>query len=107
MISRVYLKDFLSFNEIDLEFDKGLVVFTGPSGAGKSILMESILSLFGIEDAKAKLGEVVIQSSIKDEDFDIDIDDEIVIKEIKKDKTRYLLNNQTISKKGFKVFLLP
>ncbi|AXH10518.1 DNA recombination protein RecN [Malaciobacter halophilus] len=104
MISRVYLKDFLSFNEIDLEFDKGLVVFTGPSGAGKSILMESILSLFGIEDAKAKLGEVVIQSSIKDEDFDIDIDDEIVIKEIKKDKTRYLLNNQTISKKRLQSF---
>ncbi|RXJ87892.1 AAA family ATPase [Arcobacter sp. CECT 8985] len=99
MINRIYIKDFLSFDEVDLEFDKGLVVFTGPSGAGKSILMESILSLFAIKEAKAKLAEVVLNSSIEDEDFDIKKDDEIVIKEIKKDKTRYLLNNQTISKK--------
>ncbi len=104
MISRIYLKDFLSFNEVDLEFDKGLVVFTGPSGAGKSVLMESILSLFAIQEAKARLGEVVLKSSIKDEDFDVNIDDEIVIKEIKKDKTRYLLNNQTISKKRLQLF---
>ncbi|AXX93172.1 DNA recombination protein RecN [Malaciobacter molluscorum LMG 25693] len=99
MINRIFIKDFLSFDEVDLEFDKGLVVFTGPSGAGKSILMESILSLFAIKEAKAKLAEVVLYSSINDEDFDISKNDEIVIKEIRKDKTRYLLNNQTISKK--------
>ena len=44
MINRFYLKDFLSFKEVDLEFEKGLVVFTGPSGAGKSILMDAFLS---------------------------------------------------------------
>ncbi|RXJ99626.1 DNA recombination protein RecN [Arcobacter sp. CECT 8986] len=104
MINRIFIKDFLSFDEVDLEFDKGLVVFTGPSGAGKSILMESILSLFAIKEAKAKLAEVVLNSSVKDEDFDINKDDEIVIKEIKKDKTRYLLNNQTISKKRLHSF---
>ncbi len=99
MINRVYIKDFLSFKEVDLEFDRGLVVFTGPSGAGKSILMEAILSLFGIKEPKAKISEAILESSIIDEDFDINIGDEIVIKELKKEKTRYLLNNQSISKK--------
>lgn len=105
MISRIYLKDFLSFKELDLELGKGLVVFTGPSGAGKSVLMQSILSLFAIEEARASLGEITLSSlNIKDEAFDIESGDEIVIKEIKKDKVRYFLNNQTISKKNLNSF---
>ncbi|MEV9478355.1 AAA family ATPase, partial [Aliarcobacter butzleri] len=44
MITRVYLKNCLSFDEVDLEFKSGLNIFTGPSGAGKSILMQEILS---------------------------------------------------------------
>jgi DNA repair protein RecN (Recombination protein N) len=101
VISRIYLKDCLSFEEIDLEFSKGLNIFSGPSGAGKSILMQSILSLFALAETKASLGEVtLIDSNICDENFDISIDDEIIIKSIKKDKVRYFLNNQTISKKN-------
>ncbi len=101
MISRFYLKDFLSFKEVDLEFEKGLVVFTGPSGAGKSILMDAFLALFAYKDAKAELGEVNISSSsIKNEAYDIELGDGIIIKEIKKEKVRYFVNNQTISKKN-------
>ena len=105
MISRIYLKDFLSFKELDLELSKGLVVFTGPSGAGKSVLMQSILSLFAIEEARASLGEVsLLGLNIQDEAFDLEKGDDIVIKEIKKDKVRYFLNNQTISKKNLNSF---
>ncbi|WP_321470134.1 AAA family ATPase [Halarcobacter sp.] len=105
MINRIYLKDFLSFQEVDLELDKGLVVFTGPSGAGKSVLMQSILSLFAITEPKASLGEVtLLDLDIEDEAFDIQKGDEIVIKEIKKDKARYFLNAQTISKKNLNNF---
>ena len=101
MLSRVYLKDCLSFEEVELEFGKGLNIFTGPSGAGKSVLMQSILSLFSLTDVKANIGEVILSDSkIIDETFDISLDDEIVIKSIKKDKVRYFLNNQTISKKN-------
>ena len=101
MITRVYLKDCLSFDEIDLEFDKGLNIFTGPSGAGKSILMQAILSLFALSEVKANIGEVILSdTNICDEAFDISIQDEIIIKSIKKDKVRYFLNNQTISKKN-------
>ncbi|NQY95201.1 MAG: DNA recombination protein RecN, partial [Campylobacteraceae bacterium] len=105
MIDRFYLKDFLSFKEVDLEFKKGLVVFTGPSGAGKSILMDAFLSLFGYKEARAALGETSISSSgITNEAFDIDENDDIVIKEIKKEKVRYFVNNQSISKKNLFAF---
>jgi len=41
VIERVYIKDYVTFEEVELEFQKvelefskGLIVFTGPSGAG-------------------------------------------------------------------------
>ena len=105
MINRFYLENYLSFEKIDLEFDKGLVVFTGPSGAGKSVLMSSILSLFGTTDSNARLSEIVLEDlNIEDENYGIENDDEIIIKQNTATKTRYLLNNQTISKKNLKVF---
>ncbi len=105
MINRIYLKDFLSFSEVDLELKKGLVVFTGPSGAGKSVLMQTILSLFAITDSKASLGEVILSNlDIEDEAYDIQKDDDIIVKQIKKDKVRYFLNAQTISKKSLNQF---
>ena len=105
MINRIYIKDCLSFNLIDLEFNKGLNVFTGPSGAGKSILMQAILSLFAKSDVKANLGEVLISNSrTNNELYDIEDNDDIVIKTIKKEKVRFFINNQTISKKNLNVF---
>lgn len=105
MISRFYLENYLSFDKIDLEFDKGLVVFTGPSGAGKSVLMSSILSLFGVTECSAKLSEVVLEElQIEDKNFNIAKKDDIIIKQNTSIKTRYILNNQSISKKNLKLF---
>jgi len=105
LITRVYLKDCLSFEEVDLEFKNGLNIFTGPSGAGKSILMQAILSLFALSDVKANLGEVLLNNSkITDEIYDLSVDDDIIIKSIKKDKVRFFLNNQSVSKKNLNDF---
>ncbi len=105
MISRFYLENYLSFEKIDLEFNKGLVVFTGASGAGKSVLMSAMLALFGVTDSNARLSEVVLEDLfIEDENYGIEKDDEIIIKQTTAAKTRYLLNNQTISKKNLKIF---
>ena len=105
MISRFYLEEYLSFKQIDLDFKKGLVVFTGPSGAGKSVLMSSLLALFASTETKAVMSEVVIENlNLSNENFSIDKDDDIVIKQTTTSKTRYLLNNQTISKKNLKEF---
>lgn len=87
MITRVYLKNCLSFDEVDLEFKSGLNIFTGPSGAGKSILMQEILSLFALTEVKADIGEVNLNNSkICDEVYDISFEEDIVIKSIKKIK---------------------
>jgi DNA repair protein RecN (Recombination protein N) len=105
MISSLYLKSFLFFDDINLEFENGLIVFTGSSGAGKSMLMDTFLSIFAYKDGLCSLGEVVFSnSSVKNSDFDISLGDDIVFKQIKKDKIRYLLNNQTISKKNLSYF---
>ena len=85
MIKRFYLENYLSFKEVDIEFKKGLVVFTGPSGSGKSILMDALLALFGIKDAKAAVSEVLLEDTkIENEIYDLGKDDDICIKEIKK-----------------------
>lgn len=99
MIERFYLRDFLSFKEAELEFKKGLVVFTGPSGSGKSILMSSILASLGLDEAKAGLSEATINFPMSLEDIGIEEDDTTVFKQIKKEKVRHFINNQTISKK--------
>jgi len=105
LISRFYLENYLSFEQIELEFQKGLVVFTGASGAGKSVLMSSILALFGATDSKAQLSEVLLENlNIEDERYNISYEDDIIIKQNSSTKTRYFLNNQSISKKNLKEF---
>jgi DNA repair protein RecN (Recombination protein N) len=105
MILRFYLKNYLSFNEIDCEFKNGLIIFSGASGAGKSILMNSILSLFGHGVSKAEVSEVLIENTnIKDDAFMVCPNEDIIIKQTTSSKTRYLLNSQNISKKDLSSF---
>jgi len=98
MIERFFLKDYLSFKEVELDLTSGLVVFTGPSGSGKSILMNSILSSFGANSCDATLCESSVTWELEGEG--IDSDDINVFKHIKKEKSRYFINNQSISKKA-------
>ena len=99
MINRVYIKNLILFNEIELELEKGLVVLSGPSGAGKSLFMNSILSTFGYGTAEASLCEVLVEKpqSLKSENFELE--EEITLKSLKKEKVRYSIDGQNISKK--------
>jgi len=102
MLNRVYIKELLGFKEVDIEFDKGLNIITGPSGAGKSVFMGAILANFGLSNQEAKLCEVEL---IKPKELDSEVyelDDEIVIKAIKKDRVRFFIDGQKISKKVLK-----
>ena len=109
MIERVYLKNHLSFDEVELTFNevelnlsKGLMIFTGPSGAGKSVLLQGILAIFAYFDANAQLSEALIDEKVDLSDYGIESDDEIIFKQIKKEKIRYFINNQSVSKKTAK-----
>lgn len=85
MIENFSAKDLVGFKEIDLEFTKGLNVFSGASGAGKSVLIDGILSTLGISDAKATFAETQTK--------------ELILRSVKKEKARYFLNDEPISKK--------
>jgi len=100
MIERFYLKDYLSFKELELNFNNGLIVFTGPSGSGKSILMNSILSSVGSSACDAALCESSVTWELETDDIGIDGEDINVFKHIKKEKSRYFINNQSLSKKA-------
>ncbi|MDD2356944.1 MAG: AAA family ATPase [Thiovulaceae bacterium] len=102
MIERFYLKDYLSFKNIELNLSRGLIVFTGASGSGKSVLMDSILSTFGLSDGGAALCESQINWNILGGDFGIENEDINVFRQIKKEKVRFFINNQSISKKDIK-----
>jgi len=103
LIERLYLRELVTFDEVELEFDKGLVVFSGPSGAGKSVLMSAILSSFGYStQGAAKLCEVSLHKpqSLKNDLYELDVD--LTIKTLKKEKLRYFIDGQNISKKVLK-----
>ena len=100
MIERFYLKDYLSFKETELNLETGLVVFTGPSGSGKSILMESILSSLGGATCDAALCESSVTWEIDEDATGIENDDINVFKHIKKEKSRYFINAQSLSRKA-------
>lgn len=99
MIERFYLKDYLSFSEVELELNHGLVVFTGPSGSGKSILMQAILASLGFADAQAGVSESSVNWVLDEESHGILNESTNVFRQVKKEKTRYFVNNQSISKR--------
>jgi len=99
MIERFYMKDYLSFKEVELNLNTGLIVFTGPSGSGKSILMSSILSSVGHATCEAALCESSVTWHL-DDNAGMQDEDINVFKHIKKDNSRYFINNQSLSKKS-------
>ena len=108
MIERLFFRDLVTFDKVELVFHKGLVVFTGPSGAGKSVLMSTILSSFGYAtQGAATLCEIQLK---KPETLQHDLytlEDELTIKTLKKEKLRYFIEGQNISKKALKEMFLP
>jgi len=100
LIERLYLRDLVTFDEVELEFEKGLVVLTGPSGAGKSVLMSAILSSFGhTTQGAAVLCELNLTkpSGLKSDAYELE--DDLTLKTLKKEKLRYFIDGQNISKK--------
>jgi len=107
MINRVYIKNLILFDEVEIEIKRGLIVLSGPSGAGKSLFMNSILSTFGYGIAEASLCEVSVKKPLKLKNEAYDLEDELTLKVLKKEKARYYLGGQYISKKVLKGLFSP
>lgn len=60
IIKKIKIRDFRNFENIEMEFPKGIVVLKGPNEAGKSSLLNALkLSLFG--DATTSRAEILMQ----------------------------------------------
>jgi len=100
LIERLYLRELVTFDEVELEFDRGLVVLSGPSGAGKSVLMSAILSSFGhTTQGAASLCELNLAKPAGLQSDAYELEDDLTIKTLKKEKLRYFIEGQNISKK--------
>jgi len=100
MIERFYLKNYLSFEEIELNLKPGLVVFTGPSGSGKSILMHSILASLGRTSCEASLCESSVTWDIDTDSLGIENEEINIFKHIRRENSRYFVNSHALSKKA-------
>ncbi len=108
MIERLYLRELVTFDSVELEFEKGLVVLTGPSGAGKSVLISAILSSFGHNTlGAAALCEVNISKPLSLNSEAYELEDDVTIKTVKKEKIRHYIDGQNISKKALGVLFSP
>ena len=108
MIERLYLRDLVTFDEVELEFENGLVVLTGPSGAGKSVLMSAILSSFGhTTQGAAALCELNLAKPIGLKSDAYELEDDLTLKTLKKEKLRYFIDGQNISKKALAEMFEP
>ena len=52
MLSKIFIKNYILIDELDLEFSEGLNIITGETGAGKSILINAIDIAFGAKVSK-------------------------------------------------------
>ncbi|MCR4941655.1 MAG: AAA family ATPase [Campylobacter sp.] len=100
MIERLLVKNHLSFEQIELNFKPGLSVFTGVSGAGKSVLMNAILSGFGLSQCEAKLVELDVNFNFDMDEFGIENEGINAFKMLHDKSTRYFINSQSISRKN-------
>ena len=57
MLTKIYVKNYILIDELELDLSKGLNIITGETGAGKSILINAIDIAFG-----AKAGKEVIKT---------------------------------------------
>jgi DNA repair protein RecN (Recombination protein N) len=102
LIERFYLKDCLVFKEVELEFDKGLILFSGASGVGKSILLNALLGVFGYKDTDASLAEVSLDNKLNMEEIGIENEESNIFKFVKTKSARYFINGSQVPKKTVK-----
>ena len=108
MVERLYVRNLVTFKDAEMQLDAGLVVFSGPSGAGKSVLISAILSSFGYPTSgAAEVCELDIRKPAKLKHDAYEFEDELTIRSLKKEKLRYFINGQSISRKLLSSLFTP
>jgi len=119
MLNKIYIKNYILIEELELDFSKGLNIITGETGAGKSILINAIDIAFGAkvgkEIIKTGADKAVIELTITNkkqdltnlfDEYGIDsCDDEIIIsREITQTGSRSRINGCLVNQECIKIF---
>lgn len=90
MLLNLHVKNLALIEEVDVDFEKGLIVLTGETGAGKSLILGSINIALGNKATKEIIRQgkdyalveltfsVDEKSKKKLEEYDINIDDDVI-----------------------------
>ena len=119
MLSKIYIKNYILINELELDFAGGLNIITGETGAGKSILINAIDIALGAkagrEVIKTDADKATIELTILNRKQDVtklfeeygvdDCGDEIVLsKEITQTGSRSKVNGCLVNQEFIKIF---
>lgn len=119
MLSKIYIKNYILIDELEVDLSKGLNIITGETGAGKSILINAIDIAFGAKAGKEVIkngaDKAIIEITIQNEKQDVStlfeeygIDDcssEIILsKEITQTASRSRVNGCLVNQEFIKIF---
>ena len=94
MLSKIYIKNYILIDELELDFSSGMNVITGETGSGKSIIIDSIDLLLGARASTSVIRTGTTSCTISAEfdiskninvknilsELSIDCEDEIIIR---------------------------
>ncbi len=100
MINRIKIKKSILFDDLELDFNKNLIVFSGSSGSGKSVFMNTLLSAFGYKDAISEALECVVDDKLDLEEYGLESEEENIFRMVSSKSTRYFINGSQLSKKN-------
>ena len=78
MLRRLYVRNYVLIDSLDIEFPEGLVIITGQTGAGKSILLGSISLVLGTKTDASVIGEAA-ENCVVEAEFDVPSDDSAIL----------------------------
>ena len=119
MLSKIYIKNYILIDELEVELSGGLNIITGETGAGKSILINAIDIAFGAKTSKEIIkngaDKAIIEITIENkkqnisklfEEYSIDnFDNEIILsREITHTGSRSRVNGCLVNQEFLKTF---
>ena len=119
MLSKIFIKNYILIDELELDFSSGLNIITGETGAGKSILINAIDIAFGAKAGKEVIknnaDKAVIELTLINKKQDIDklfdeygidnLGEEIILsKEISQTGTRSRVNGCLVNQEFIRIF---